>query len=436
VEAGEVAHGPQLLPGGDTVLFTLAKGATAADRWDKAQIVVHSLKSGQRKVLIDGADARYVPTGHLVYSLGNPGTLLAVPFDLKHLQITGGPVPVIEGVLRAGTGTGAANFSFSDDGSLVYVPSSASIAGAGRILALVDRSGVRKPLPIPPAYYFQPRFSPDGKQLTMSTDDGKEAAVWVYDLSGTKAMRHLTFGGANRFPLWSNDGQRIVFQSDREKDLGLFWQRADGSGTAERLTRPQEKESHEPDSWLPDGKTLIFNALAKDRGIWSISMERDSKAKVLIDLPANQSDATFSPDGHWFAYWSNESGQNTIYVQPYPPTGAKYQITTGVSVFPLWSPGGKQIFYVEYSGGFGDLVSVEVQTTPTFTFGKPTTLPIKDIIFNGGQGNPRGFDISPDGKQFVVMLPASEAESNQRATQQVYVTLHWFDELKRRVSAK
>jgi serine/threonine-protein kinase len=434
VKADEQAHGPQLLPDGDSILFTLVKGSTGVERWDKGQIVIHSLKSGRRKVLMEesGSDARYVPTGHIVYALA--ATLLAVPFDLKDLKITGGPVPVLEGVRRAGVGTGAANFSTSADGSLAYIPGGVPNVAGARTLALVDRNGVRKSLPVPPANYFSPRISPNGKQLAVSTDDGKEAAVSVYDLSGSTSMRRLTFGGANRFPIWTYDGQRIIFQSDREKDLGLFWQRADGNGTAERLTRPEGQTSHIPDSF-PDGKTLIFSVLGADGSIWKTSPDRESKAKVLIDAPStNQFSSSVSPDGHWIAYISAESGQANIYVQPLPPTGAKFQITTGGGLFPMWSPDGKQIFYVINRGPFGDMWSLDVQTKPTFTFGKPTSLPIKSFPMNGGQGNPRGFDIAPDGKQFVIMQVAGEAAAEP--SQQILVTLHWFEELKQRTGMK
>lgn len=162
-------------------------------------------------------------------------------------------------------------------------------------------------------------------------------------------------------------------------------------------------------------------------------MERDAKPKALIDAPSsNQNNSGFSPDGRWIAYWSNESGRNEIYVQPFSPTGAKYQITTTTQgIFPVWSPDGKQIFYVQNTGGIGRIFSVDVQTQPSFVFGKPTPLPIEGIIHNGGVGLPRGYDITPDGKQFVVMLPASEAESTARQTQQIYVTLT----LARRIEA-
>ena len=439
VNTNEFAHGPQLLPGGKAIMFTLANGA-GADRWDKAQIVVQSLKSGERKIVFEGgSDGRYVPTGHIVYPSGS--TLLAVPFDAEKLAATGGPVPIVEGVFRSvSVATAAAHFALSDSGSMAYVPGVNSQV-ANRGLALVDRSGARKSIPVPLAPYIYPRISPSGKQLAVGSDDGKEAAIWVYDLGGTTSMRKLTFGGANRFPLWTRDGQRVVFQSDRDGDAALFWQRADGSGSAERVAKLEQKQAslYSPDFWSLDGKTVIFSSSFGGNGasISSVSIERDAKPKVLIDAPSKRDDSSsISPDGRWIAYESSEGGQLDIYVQPFPPTGPKYQLTTTGAIFPLWSPDGKQIFIIQGQGGIGRILSIDVQTQTSFAFGKPTPLPIDGILTNGGAGMPRGYDITPDGKQFLVMLPPSEAESNTRQLQQIYVTLNWFEELKKRVASK
>jgi serine/threonine-protein kinase len=441
VKPNEAAHGPQLLPGGQAILFTLATG-TSNDRWDKAQIVVQSLKSGERKTIWEGgSDARYVPSGHIVFASGS--TLMAFPFDAQKLARTGGPVPVVEGVLRTPAGgitTGAAHFSVSDSGSIAYIPGVDS--GEDRILALVDLNGTRHPLSVKPASYFNPRFSPNGKQkqIAVSTDDGKDSVVWVYDLAGTTSMRRLTFGGANRFPLWSPDGERIVFQSDREGDPALFSQRADGNGSAERLTKSEVKQpSFSPDAWSLDRKTLLFSSVGStDTGIWSVVLgERDAKPKLLIDTPSKRDDfANISPDGHWLVYESNETGRMEIYVRPFPlADNTKFQITTAGFSFPIWAPDGKRIFFVQNGQANGHLFSIDIQTQPSFVFGQPTPLPIEGIAVNGGPGLPRGYDISPDGKQFVVMMSPTEATRAGQG-QQINVTLNWFEELKKRAGTK
>jgi len=232
---GELAHGPQMLPGGNTVLFTLST-ATGSEQWDGALIVVQSLDSGMRTTVIEGgSDARYLPSGHIVYAIG--GSLFAVPFDVNRLTVTGGSVPVVEGVRRTPR-SGTAQFAFSENGTLIYLRGPAFASFSQRDLAMIDRTGAVEFLKVQRDAYESPRVSPDGKRIAVSTDTGREANIWIFDLAGASSLRRLTFGGRNRFPLWSPDGQWIVFQSDRDGDLGLFRQRADVSGTAERLTKP------------------------------------------------------------------------------------------------------------------------------------------------------------------------------------------------------
>ena len=321
VKDGEEASSPQTLPGGETVLFTLATG-TAPERWDKAQIVTHSLRSGERKTLVDGgSDGRYVPTGHLVYAIG--GVVFARPMDVRRLEVTGGPVPIVEGVRRP---DGAAEFAFSSTGSLVYVPGPVSNTAAQSDLALIDRKGGVERLKLPPGLYQHPRASPNGTQIAFTTDDGKEAIVWIYELGGTASMRQLTFGGKNRFPIWSADGQRVAFQSDREGDLGIFWQRADGSGRADRLTKADQGTSHVPESWSPKEERFLFGVTkGSSVSLWTFSL-LDKEATQFTDVQSsNPIQAAFSHDGRWVAYTVTEGAATGIYVQPFPATGALYR---------------------------------------------------------------------------------------------------------------
>jgi serine/threonine-protein kinase len=428
VKAGEFAHGPQVLPSGDALLFTLAPG-TNEGSWNRAQIVVQQLKTGERKVLIEGgSDARYVPTGHIVYALGT--TLLAVPFDVRKLQVTGGPIPIIETVRRATEGsTGAAQFSFSKNGSMVYFPADVARTGETTI-ALVDRAGARKPLNIPPGHYSQLRISPNGKQLALHTENGNDRVVWIYDLAETAPLRRLTFGGSNHRATWTPDSQRVVFTSNRDGDSRLLVQRADGNGPSEELTKGEPGTTLQSEAWSTDGKTLILSVShTSNNNIRSLSMltlGAEQKPKPL--LPAYSTNSSLSPDGHWLAYYSLDSGVGGVYVQPFPPTGGKYQISTSGGRNPLWSPDGKQLFY-EQIGDVTRVLSVDVQTKPTFMFEKTTPLPIEGIIDIG----PRTYDISPDGKYFVVLLPKAQPDTSKAPREQINITLNWFDELKQRV---
>ncbi len=428
VQANEIVNVSELLPDGETVLFAMAK-AVSAERWGKAQIIVQSLKSGERKVLVEGGNApRYLPTGHLIYAVGK--TLMAVPFDVKRLTITGSSVALVDGVLTA-VNSGASQFSISTNGSLIYVPASEN--KSENTLALVDRDGKVKPLPLPPADYWSPRVSPNGRQIAFHTIEEKaeQQNVWIYDLDGKTSMRQLTFAGKNAFPVWSPDSERILFQSDRDGDLGLFIQRADGSGAAERITKPEgEFYSHVPDSWSPDGDTFLFTkGKGSDSAVWAYSL-RDKKETLFADAPLWQQSSGFSPDGHWASYVSEEKGKN-VFVEPFPRTGAKFQLKDSAT-HPVWSPDGKELFFMSNASN-GQLYAVSVRTQPSFAFGIPAPLPIKGFIQNSGGG--QNYDITPDGKQFLVVMPYGNTKETTGGLQ-IQVVLNWFEELRQRVPVR
>ena len=436
VHDGEVAYGPQMLPDGRTILFTLAT-TTGVDRWNRAKIVVQSPGSGERKILVEGgSDARYIPTGHIVYAVD--GGLVAVRFDPRRAEVTSGPAPILEGVLRASTPdvqTGVAHFSVSNTGSLIYIPRASSTNPDQRDLVRLDRKGVIEPLKLAPGQYEFPRVAPDGKRLAFGTDDGKEAIVWIYDMAGTSSMRRLTFGGRNRFPIWSADGEKVAFQSDREGDLGIFWQRADGAGPAERLTRPEPGISHFPESWAPQGDRFLFSA-SQSSGIslWTFSLE-ERKAEPFDGVhqfsPA-LTKAVFSPDGRWVAYGLDEPA--AVYVQPFPATGARYQISKG-AYSPMWSANGKEIVYVASARSPGQLVAVSLTTLPSVTVGNPVALPSGRLQLSGQLHAPRQFDIGPNGA-IIGVVESAQTPSGALAAERIEVVLNWFEELKARVPAK
>ena len=425
VKDGEQAYGPQILPGGETVLFTLASG-TAAQRWDTARIVTYSLRSGERKTLVDGgSDGRYVPTGHLVYATG--GIVFAVPMDLNRLEVGSGPVPIIEGVRRsAGNITGAAEFDFSSTGSLVYLPGSISATALQSDLALIDRKGGVEPLKLPPGPYQHARAAPSGTQIAVGTDDGKEAIVWIYELGRTTSLRRLTFGGRNRFPIWSADGQRVAFQSDREGDPGIFWQRADGSGAAERLTTPEQGTSHVPESWSPKSERFLFGvSKGSSESLWMFSL-LDKKATPFADVQSpSPINAAFSPDGRWVAYTDTEGGVTGIYVQPFPATGAQYLLSKSTTVSPLWSRDGREIVS-QPQGGRQAVQSITTQ--PSFSFSAPVLMPRGHMDF--GFTSQRNYDVMPDGR-ILGVIAAGQTQSP--GTREIQVVLNWFEELKQRV---
>jgi serine/threonine-protein kinase len=434
VKDNEFAHGPQILPGGKHVLFTLATGTTG-DRWEKARIVVQTLATGDRKTVLDtGTDARYLATGHLVYALS--GTVYAIGFDVDRLQTIGGPVPVVEGVRRAPTvATGAAHFATSATGSLVFFPGPAAATAVHYEVILADRRGVVEKLKIPAGSYATPRISPDGRQLAIVTNDGKEDNISVYDMSGTSALRRLTYGGNNRIPVWSPDSRRLAFQSDREGDTAVFVQAADSTGAAERLTKPDPGANHVPESWHPTAGVLLYaNVKSGDATLWSVAVgtrQATPFGGVRSTLPIG---SLFSPDGRWVAYSSNEMGPNRVYVQPFPPTGAKYQVyakETDGGHHVLWSPDGKELFYNPRPGGYE---VVNVTTTPTVAFGNPAALPRP--FQTGPPQVRRPFDMMPNGKFVGLATPGQLSAAGSLGQLEIHVVLNWFEELKQRVPLK
>jgi eukaryotic-like serine/threonine-protein kinase len=418
-EKGDVIHlWPEFLPGSKAVLF--AAGPSGIN-FTNAQLAVQSVGTGQRRNLIQGGIMcpRYAPSGHLVYA--QRGTLMAVPFDPQRLEITGMAAPVVEGVLQSPV-SGAAQYSFSSTGSLVYV--SGGIQSAQSRLAWVNRTGADQPLAAPMRTYQFPRLSPDGRRVAVGITE-QESQTWLYDLS-RETLTRLTFeGSTNLYPVWTPDGKRIAFQSNKEGPNNIFWQLADGSGGLERLTTSEYNTA--PSSWSPDGQLLAFIEVnpTTGRDIW-VLRPGDRKTEPFLRTPFNETVPRFSPDGRWLAYVSDESGRFEIYVQPYPGPGGKWQISTEGGTEPVWNPYGRELFYRS-----GDkMMAVDIATQPGFAAGKPR------MLFEGPYlPTPLTFsnyDVSPDGQRFLMLKPSEQAQAAQT---QINVVLNWFEELKRRVPA-
>ena len=406
---GEEAHRwPQLLPGSKAVLFT-----AWSRNLDDSLIVVQRLDTKEKRILVRGGTyARYVPTGHIVYA--RAGSLMAVPFDLSRLQVTGDPISVAEGEGVSLDREGNAQFAISETGSLVYVPG--GLQGADRTMVWVDRKGAEQPLMAPPRNYLAPRLSPDGQRVAAAIS-GANDDVWIYDIP-RQALARLTFGARSLTPVWTPDGKRIVYRSNRAGSLNLFWKLADGSGEEERLTTSQLNQT--PLAVSPDGQSLIFK---EGQALSVLPLAGDRKSRLFFETTSNTAGAEFSPDGRWLAYASDESGRNEIYVRPFPSGTGRWQISTEGGAQPLWSRSG-EIFYRD-----GDkTMAVQIATQPAVTVGKPRLLFEKPYVTIGGS-NSSG--MTPDGQRFL-MLKAGEEE--QEASQ-INVVLNWSEDLKRRVLA-
>jgi hypothetical protein len=431
---------PSVLPRGSGVLFTIATAGQA----DSPQVAVLDLKTGQRRILIrGGSDARYVETGHLIFAAA--GTLRAVRFDPGRLEVLSDPVTIVEHVMMKTTG--AANYAVSRPGTLVYVPGEVAgamgVGGELRSLVWVDRKGHEDRINLPPRTYGPARLSPNGTRMAVGILDKGNTEIWIGDRMG-KALRRLTFAsGMNGFPLWTPDGRRIIFMSDRTGVLNLYSQAADGTGTVERISAGTAPEW--PTSITRNGRHLIgfthgrttgadvvlFALGPKSRvGAASSSPAGLPRAEPLLTSLFGEAFAEFSPNDRYLAYSSNESGRDEVYVRPYPHVDSgHWQVSTGGGTRPAWARNGRELFYID---GSGVLTSVAVQTSgPSFVAGR------RAIVFDTKylQPNPaRHYDVSADGQRFL-MLKESAAGNPNVAPASMVVVEHWFDELKQRVPA-
>jgi serine/threonine-protein kinase len=418
---------PQLLPDGRSLLFT--SGPTPY------KIVIQSLQSGERKELFAGDTARYISTGHIIYGFGN--NLLAVPFDLKTLKVTGGPIPVVQGVWRA-AGDRAPHYAVSDSGTLVYMSGSTSAASpAQRTLVWVDRKGKEVPIAAPPNDYNFPNISPDGTKVALAISSLNKSDIWILDLlRGT--ITRLTFNETSYYPLWTRDGKRIAFTLGDLSQLrsgvnqlrsAVYWKAADGTGGDDRLV-PERLMDLRPRSWSSDGKTLLLDELPisgeAQSAIDALPLEGDRKLTTLLKGKILLAQPKISPDGRWMAYTSNESGKYEVYVRPFQEVNkGKWQVSTSGGDSLLWSPDGCELFYRN-----GDSVmAVAVETEPTFKPGKT------EALFQGKYTS-QEWDISPDGKRFLMVKEIRSNASEGGGPRKINVVLNWTEELKQRVPLK
>jgi Tol biopolymer transport system component len=411
---GEISHRlPQILPGGEALLFTVWTGPG----WDERHLEVVVLKSGERRALLQGGDTgRYIPTGHVVYS--HAEALTAVPFDLDRLEITGPPVLLADQT----QGVEGGEFSVSDSGTLVYIKGSHQLFE--RRLVCVDRKGIAEPLSAPARCYGDPVLSPDGHRVALQIMAGT-SGIWIYEF----ARRTLTpftpldSAGSSQAPVWTPDGKRIVYRGTRAGFRNLFWKATDGSGHEERLTTSHNLQT--PGSFTPDGKWLIFweDDPVTFRDLWMLPMNGELKPIAFLQTPFAEWVPRFSPDGRWVAYVTNESGRGEICVRPFPGPGGALQISTEGGTEPLWSGDGKELFY-----RIGNkMMAVDTVTQPSFKAGSPRMLFEGNYRYSDTGG--LNYAYSMQDQRFLMI---QEVEPQPPATQ-IQIVTNWFEELRERV---
>jgi len=415
---------PSVLPDGRGVLFTITSHGLG-----NREVAVLDLKTGRRKTLIrSGSQAEYIDTGHLIYADG--GTLWAVRFDLSTLNVVGDAAPIVDQVLTLG----AADFTLSRRGTLVYVPTRTEKA---RSLAWVTRNGVAEPISAPPNAYVVPRLSPDGTRVALQirTGDQNSADIWTWDFDREQLTR-LTFGPAAHFgPVWTPAGRQVIFGSRYEKTLALHRRAADGTGQDEQLLEgPRQQRAN---AVSPDGARLVFENETETAGydLMLLSLTGTPHVEPLLQTPFDERNASLSPDGRWIAYDSNESGQSQIYVRPFPNVAnARYQISTGGGRTPLWSPTGHELFFHNRMS----MMAATVQLTPGFSAGTPRKLfdassLVLDGRFTTNGGTYRTYDVSRDGQRFL-MIRENAGAGDGAAPASMIVVQNWFEELKAKLA--
>jgi serine/threonine protein kinase len=409
---------PFCLPNGKGILFTIMRHAWDPEPW------IAVLRSDTREwqtLLQDAADARYLPIGYLVFL--RQGTLMAVRFDQAGLRIIGQPVALVENVRQtfsgnSGANTAAGQFAISETGSLIYAEGGIDKPLMNSLVWL-DLTGIEQevtPLRFP---YEGPRLSPDGKRIAYLARI-RNWQSYVYDLERNTNSRLIGEGVAS-FPIWSPDGNRLMFGWIRLRTQNLYQQEYDGSSPMERVTTSEFTQ--DAGSWSSDGQKVALVEAHPDTGNDIAILDTPSGLVTpFLDSQFDERYPDFSPNGHWIAYTSDESNRDEVYVRAFPGPGIKLQVSSQGGIQPLWARSGKQLFY-----RWGDQVwGVEVRTEGNFTVGKPHLLFEKPGY--SIDAPIRGYDLSLDGQRFLMVK--LDQRKPTPVTEMILVQ-NWFEELKR-----
>jgi serine/threonine-protein kinase len=417
-EPGMLYLKPVSLPDGKAFLYVRGKPGSF-DLWEG---VMRSFEKDDSTVVLRGTNQFvYAPTGHLLYA--RLAELLTVPFDLASRRATGNPVRVAQNMDFTNAG-GTSQFALSETGTLVYLAAKGA-QGLQTRLVSVDRAGKTSVLPLDVRDYSDPKISPDGRMVAAHLQDAQND-VWVADVArGT--MSRLSFDPAeDETPIWSPDGRTVAWSATRGTVArGVFRRAADGSGK-EELVWSLENHAHLRD-WLPDGRGLIVEIADPKSGtdIWRLDLGEKPTPTLFLQTPFNERNSRISPDGHWLAYSSDESGRDEVYIQSFPSAGAKVQVSTGGGEQPVWSRNGKALFF----RGSGAMQEVSFETSPRLTVGKPHPL-FPDQFENPQMGGHTGYDVFPDGR--FLMIQSADARQNAGASRYEFIfVFNWFEELRR-----
>ena len=410
---------PEVLPNGKTVIFTVGT-LDSPDSYERANIEAVILATGERRVVMQNASmARYAASGHLIFARG--GSLYAIRFDIDTLTTRGNAEPVVPGVAGDVT-TGTTHFAIANDGTIAYVPGG---TGANdRKLFWVDRNGTSQPISLATAQYNDVRVSPDGSRVAFINGSSGTGDVWVYDLSRTTSTR-LTYNSKNASPIWSPDSKTVYYSEIESTGTTstLYRRAADGSREAEKVTSLVDTAYIK--AIKNDASTAIFDyQMNTNTGdVIELALRSNGSMARLVNSQFNEYAAALSPDGHWLAYQSNESGRPEVYVRDLSAAGGRTPVSTDGGEEPRWAHDGHELFYRKQDS----FMAVACETNPTFRAGTPKELfkGVFDLRSNSGVT----YDVDPKSGRFLMIRPAEETAP---ATQ-MKVVLNWLEEIKRAV---
>ena len=403
---------PELLPGGQSVLFTMITDGMGEEG---ARLEALDVDTGTRKTLVRGASrGHYVPSGHLLYA--SRGVIFAVAFDLERLEARGTPVAMV-------TDASDNSFAVSETGTLVYL---SGTSYAANTLAWVDRQGRETPLAAPPRAYAYPRLSPDETRVALDVG-GSNRDIWIWDLRrGSLDLFTLNDPSPNPLAAWSPDGRQLAFGSGRFGVTNLFLQAADGSGVPERIL--DSPQANIPLSFTPDGRYLVFSEQNPGRGFDQMAVSLDGRRHVipLLQTAANELSTEVSLNGRWMAYSSDESGQTEVYVRPFPDSDReRWKVSSDGGKQPQWSRDGRELFYLTLAGA---MMAVRVSETPGLSLGQPVKL--FDYADDANIAGARSYDSTKDGRFLITKV---QQPSGTSAPGSLVIVHNWFEELKRMV---
>jgi serine/threonine protein kinase len=438
----EVSHRlPHFLPDGSGVLFTVLRYTAVTPDWSRGQVWVKSLKNGERKLLLDNAlDAQYAGENTLVFA--RQGKLFAIRFDPSSMSVTGKEVQVLDGVTHSMYGTaainwtGVAQFSVADGGTLVYAPGSIEPPNVSSLIWF-DRRGRTNPITnMRGMSRFAPRVLPDGIRIA-SSELYANKDIWIFDTARGTEDR-ITYEGQNAFPIWTADGSRFAFRSDRAGPQQIYVSDAANPTNAKPLT---SGPFDVPSAWTPDGKELLFTrgftSLGGNTDIYAVSIDRPDKPRALIATPAEERFPELSPDGKWLAYVSNDTGQPQLYVQPYPGPGPRVTIASGGAQDPAWSKNSSELFYAAFPGPARMMAVPFNVSGGSFVPGEPVEL-FRPPSLGSGTTVRGTYDVAPDGRFLLNQVaPEVREERNRRIfPSTLRIVLNWTGAVQRLLSSQ